>query len=99
MAAQALEKEGVGVRVVSLPCVERFLSQPEAYRGAVMARGTPVLAVEAGHPAGLASVLPPGSAVIGISTFGQSAPGPQLMQHFGFTVDNVVARARQLLDA
>ncbi|HSJ95844.1 MAG TPA: transketolase [Myxococcota bacterium] len=96
-AALLLERPGLGVRVVSLPCVERFLAQPPAFRAAVLPRGVPTLGVEAGHPAGLAPALGPGAEVHGIATFGESAPGPELMKHFGFTVEEVVAHARRLL--
>jgi transketolase len=97
-AAEALEAEGIGARVVSLPCVERFLAQPRAYREAIVARGVPALGIEAGHPAGLLPALGAGASVHGIARFGESAPGPQLMEHFGFTVQAVVARARAAIN-
>ena len=97
-AAEALEAEGLGVRVVSLPCVERFLAQPRAYREAILPRDVPALGIEAGHPAGLLPALGPGARVHGIATFGESGPGPRLMEHFGFTVEAVVARARAALN-
>jgi len=96
-AAEVLGKDGFGVRVVSMPCAERFAAQPNAYRETVIPHATLTLGVEAGHPAGLASVLGPGAATLGIASFGASAPGSKLLAHFGFTVDNVVALARQLL--
>ena len=96
-AASVLEAAGHGVRVVSLPCVERFLAQPAQFRDAVLPRDVPVLGIEAGHPAGLATVLGPGAEVQGIASFGESAPGPQLMKHFGFTVEAVVERAIRML--
>lgn len=96
-AAVVLERDGAGVRVVSLPCAERFMAQPAPYREAVLPPNVPVLGVEAGHPMGLAGVLGFGAEVHGIARFGESAPGPELMKHFGFTVDAVVAHARRLL--
>ena len=96
-AAERLERPDFGVRVVSLPCVERLLAQPASFRAALLPRGVPTLGIEAGHPMGLAGVLGPGAEVHGISTFGESAPGPELMKHFGFTVDAVVAHARELV--
>ena len=96
-AAAELEKEGRGVRVVSLPCLERFLLQPDAFRDAVLPRGVPTLGIEAGHPAGLLPALGAGAHVFGIATFGESAPGAAVMKHFGFTVEKVVAQARRLL--
>jgi len=96
-AAAELEKEGRGTRVVSLPCLERFLAQPASFREAVLPAAVPQLGVEAGHPAGLAVALGPRRDVIGISTFGESAPAGELMKHFGFTIEETLARARRLL--
>lgn len=93
-AAKQLAETGRFVRVVSLPCVERFMQQDKAYRDAVMPQGLKRLAVEAGVTAlwrGLADD------VLGIDTFGESAPYAALMQHFGFTVDNIAARMRALM--
>ena len=93
-AAKKLAEEGKAVRVVSLPCIERFWQQDAAYRESVLPNGIKRLAVEAGVTAlwrGMADD------VIGIDTFGESAPYAALMQHFGFTVENIVARARSLM--
>mgnify|MGYP001614692820 CR=1 FL=1 len=93
-AAKKLAEEGKAVRVVSLPCVERFLQQDAAYRESVLPAGIKRLAVEAGVTAmwrGMADD------VIGIDTFGESAPYAALMKHFGFTVENIVLRLRALL--
>ena len=95
-AAERLEAERIGARVVSLPCVDRFAAQPDAYRELVLPRGVPALGVEAGHPSGLAAALGAGSATMGIATFGESAPASALMNHFGFTAEQVAARARRL---
>ena len=93
-AAKALATQGVPVRVVSLPCVERFLAQDAAYRDSVVPRGIKRLAVEAGvshYWRGLADD------VVGIDTFGESAPIADLQKHFGLTVENVAARTRALV--
>ncbi|MES2884560.1 MAG: transketolase [Pseudomonadota bacterium] len=93
-AARKLAEEGKAVRVVSLPCVERFWQQDAAYREAVIPNGIKRLAVEAGVTAvwrGMADE------VIGIDSFGESAPYAALMKHFGFTVENIVARVRTLM--
>jgi len=93
-AAHKLADEGVAVRVVSLPCVERFLQQDAGYRAAVLPAGLKRLAVEAGVTAvwrGMADD------VIGVDTFGESAPYAALMQHFGLTVEHVAARVKGLL--
>jgi len=90
-AAKKLWTEGRAVRVVSIPCLERFLQQDANYREAVLPKGVHRLAVEAGVTAiwrGLADE------VIGIDTFGESAPYAALMQHFGFTIENIVTRLR-----
>ena len=97
-AAALLERPDFGVRVVSLPCLERFAAQPAEFRAAVLPRGVPTLGVEAGHPSGLAAALGPGAEVHGLATFGESAPGPELMQRFGFTAEAVAAHARRLLE-
>ena len=93
-AAKQVAAEGVSIRVVSLPCVERFWQQDAAYRDSVLPSGIKRLAVEAGVTAlwrGMADE------VIGVDTFGESAPYAALMQHFGFTVQNIVARLRALM--
>ncbi len=92
--AKKLAEEGIAIRVVSLPCVERFWQQDAAYRDSVLPRGLKRLAVEAGVTAlwrGMADD------VVGIDTFGESAPYAALMQHFGLTVENIAARIRSLL--
>ena len=93
-AAKKLGDEGIAVRVVSLPCVERFWQQDVAYREAVLPVGIKRLAIEAGVTAvwrGMADD------VIGVDTFGESAPYAALMKHFGLTVENVMQRLRALL--
>lgn len=93
-AAKALAAKGKPVRVVSLPCVERFLAQDADYRKAVLPDGLKRLAVEAGvshYWRGLAD------AVLGIDSFGESAPMAAVLKHFGFTVENVEARVLSLL--
>jgi transketolase len=93
-AAKALAAKGKPVRVVSLPCVERFLAQEADYREAVLPDGLKRLAVEAGvshYWRGLAD------AVLGIDSFGESAPMAAVLKHFGFTVENVEARVLSLL--
>jgi transketolase len=100
-ARDALAKDGVNVRVVSLPCTAVFDRQDAAYRESVLPRGVPRVAVEAGvtgfwHKYVGASD-DPHAAVVGIDTFGESAPAPVLFKHFGFTPERVVAAVRQVL--
>ncbi|MBM4288021.1 MAG: transketolase [Deltaproteobacteria bacterium] len=99
-AREVLLKEGVGVRVVSLPCWELFQAQPEAYQQEVFPAATPLLALEAGLSLGWRPYIPqacPNLEVIGVDRFGASAPGKVLLQEYGFNLENVCQRARDLL--
>ena len=87
-----LTEHDVAVRVVSLPCTSVFDRQSAAWRAAVLPAALPVVALEAGHPDGLRRYVGREGTAIGIARFGESAPGPQLMAHFGFTAE-AVARA------
>ncbi|WP_422119090.1 transketolase [Alkalilimnicola ehrlichii MLHE-1] len=89
-AAERLADRGRRVRVVSMPCLEVFQSQPADYREAVLPAGVPVIAMEAAHPMPWQALLGDRGRVIGIDTFGESAPGPALYEHFGINVDAVV---------
>jgi transketolase len=92
--ARLLQEEGIATRVVSMPCTQRFDAQPEDWRDAVLPPHLPTVAVEAGHPDGWRRYTGRSGAVIGIARFGESAPGPALMKHFGFTADAVMAAVR-----
>jgi transketolase len=97
-AAVALAKEGVAVRVVSMPCVEAFRAQDAAWRDAVLPPGvTARLAVEAGAPDTWHPFTGPLGAIIGMTRFGESAPGKVLFEHFGFTTANVAEQVRRLV--
>ena len=101
-AAQQLIAEGIGVRVVSLPSWELFANQDEAYRQQVLPPQTPKLALEAATPFGWERWVGNDKSkgdVIGIDHFGASAPYKRIYQEFGLTVEHVVARARELLEA
>ncbi|MCB2190641.1 MAG: transketolase [Deltaproteobacteria bacterium] len=101
LAAQAeLHQEGLGARVVSLPAWHLFREQPEEYRRQVLPEGLPMLIMEAGVSLGWRSYLRPDPLVevIGVDTFGASAPGGEVMKHYGFSVENVCRRARELLE-
>ncbi|WP_041793681.1 transketolase [Pararhodospirillum photometricum] len=98
LAAQALlDAEGIKVRVVSVPNLGLFLAQPAAERDAVLPRGLPRLAVEAGHTDPWWKVVGLEGDVVGMTTFGESAPAPVLFKHFGFTAEAVAQRLRALL--
>jgi transketolase len=82
---------------VSMPCTHVFDAQDATWRDAVLPPGLPVVAVEAGHPAGLLRYTGRVDAVLGIARFGESAPGPRLMAEFGFTPARLQALVRQRL--
>lgn len=91
-AAAALEAKGTPVRVVSMPCAEEFVKQDAAYVESVLpASITARVAVEAGHKDYWYKFVGLNGAVVGMETFGESAPIADLMEHFGFTVEKVVA--------
>lgn len=93
-ARAKLAQEGVEARVVSMPSWELFDEQDAAYRASVLPAGVPKLAVEAGTPRGWREYA---DAVIGMGRFGASAPGKVLFEKFGFTAENVAAKAKALL--
>lgn len=94
-AQAALAKLKIAVRVVSLPSTTVFDRQGTAYKTAVLPARLPRIAIEAGVTDGWWKYGC--AAVIGIDRYGESAPGPELFAHFGFTVDNVVAVVRKVL--
>ncbi len=97
-AGAELAKEGIRVRIVSFPSWELFKAQDKAYRDSVLLpRVKARLAVEAGVSQGWEKWVGDNGSIISIEQFGASAPGPVLFEKFGFTVDNVIAQARQLL--
>jgi len=97
-AAEKLRGEGKKVRVVSMPSWELFDAQDEAYRESVLPKAvTKRLAVEAASSFGWCRYLGTEGAMISIDRFGVSAPGPVALEKFGYTVDNVVAKAKTLL--
>jgi len=97
-AAERLADGGIAARVVSMPCAEIFAAQDADYREHVLpAAVTRRVAVEAAHPLYWRAFVGLQGGVLGIDRFGESAPAPALMTHFGFTVDNVVATVRDLL--
>ena len=96
-AAQRLEGEGVHARVVSMPCWELFEAQDDGYRNQVLPPDVKArLSVEAGVELGWSKWVGDAGDSISIEHFGASAPGPVVLEHFGFTVDNVVARSHAL---
>ena len=96
-AAAELTATGKKVRVVSMPSTNEFDRQDQAYKESVLTAGVKRVAIEAAHPDFWRKYVGLDGAVVGIDTFGESAPGGVLMKHFGFTVENVVAVAKTVL--
>jgi transketolase len=100
-ARETLAAEGVAVRVVSMPCTRAFDRQDAAYRASVLPPGVPRVAVEAGSTDGwrkyVGAVDDRRGAVVGIDTYGESAPAPDLFKYFGFTAENVAATVRRVV--
>jgi transketolase len=101
LCVQAREKlagQGVKARVVSLPSWELFEKQDAAYRESVLPKAVRKrVTVEAGATLGWSRYAGDEGVIIGLDRFGGSAPGGELMQHFGFTVDHVTTAALELL--
>jgi len=95
---KALAEQGVHVRVVSMPSMDLFDAQDAAYKESVLPKSVKArLAIEMAHPFGWDRFVGDGGAVLGISTFGASAPGDRVIKEYGFTVENVVAQFNKLL--
>ncbi|NJN75379.1 MAG: transketolase [Synechococcaceae cyanobacterium RL_1_2] len=97
-AAEQLRATGKNVRVVSFPCWELFEEQDAAYKESVLPKAvTARLSVEAGTTMGWGKYVGSSGYSLGIDTFGASAPGDVLMEKFGFTVENIVAKAKAVM--
>jgi len=96
-AQKALGERGIAVRVVSMPCTELFDAQDAQWRESVLPKGLPRVAVEAGATAGWYKYVGIDGAVVGLDSFGESAPAGMLFKHFGLTADHVAAAVEQVL--
>lgn len=97
-SAAHLDEQGIAVRVVSMPSTSVFEQQDDAYKEAVLPRSvTKRVAIEAAHADYWAKYVGLDGVVVGMTTFGESAPGGVLMKHFGFTAENVTQKALALL--
>lgn len=97
-AQQKLIAAAIQARVVSFPSWELFEQQSEAYKESVFPKNIRKrLAVEAGSPLGWHKYVTDEGAIIGVTKFGESAPGEQVMKEYGFSVENVVKKAKALL--
>lgn len=98
-AKQALQNEKDKVRIVSMPSWELFKEQPQEYQDKVLPPTVKKrIAVEAGSSMGWHEWVGDQGIIIGIDKFGASAPGPKVMEEYGFSIDNVVAKIRDLLN-
>ena len=96
-AQNSLADSGIHVRVVSMPCTNLFDRQDRAYQQSVLPAGVKCVAIEAGVTDFWRKYVGLEGAVVGIDTFGESAPAGELFKHFGFTVDNVVKTVKGIL--
>ena len=97
-AQEKLKASSVSSRVISMPSWELFDKQDEGYKGKIFPKTCRKrLAVEAGSPIGWHKYVSDEGDVIGITKFGESAPGEQILKEYGFTVENVISKAKDLL--
>ena len=97
-AAETLGTDGIRVRVVSMPCTDRFDAQPATYRDTVLPASVAArVAIEAGATSGWHRYVGVRGRVVGIDEFGHSAPAAELFEHYGFSANNVVRVAREVL--
>jgi len=92
-ARELLSAQGIGARVVSMPCWELFEEQDETYRRTVLGEATVKIAIEAAGPMGWERYIGPEGTFIGMRGFGASAPYKELYKHFGITAEAAVAAA------
>ena len=97
-AAKELENKSINVNVVSMPSLDIFLQQSSEYQKMVIDPDKPVLVVECAHPNSWYKILNRSDKVLGIETFGESAPGVELLEHFGFNKEKVIQAAKSLID-
>ena len=96
-AREELQRQGIGTRVVSVPCMELFAMQDMDYRRDILAPGTVRVAIEAAVGQGWEPFIGAEGAFIGMSSFGESAPAGQLYRHFGITRENIVSTVQEKL--
>ena len=96
-AQKLLADQGIAVRVVSMPSTDVFDRQDEAWRKSVLPKGMPRVAVEAGVTAFWHKYVGLDGAVVGIDTYGESAPAGALFKHFGLTAENVAEAVKRIL--
>ncbi len=92
-----LKEAGIDVRVVSMPCTQAFDRQDKKYQDSVLTPGVKRVSIEAGITDYWRKYVGLDGASVGIDTFGESAPGGDVLKHFGFTVDNVVSTVKSIV--
>jgi transketolase len=98
-AADLLEQDGIATRLVSAPCLDRFAEQDDDYRESVLPRAVRArVSVEAASPLGWSTWVGEDGEAIGMTTFGESAPQPDVYEHFGFTPEKIAQRARAVVE-
>ena len=93
-----LDEYGIKTNVISMPCLDVFLEQDDHYQSKVIKPDLPALVVELSHPNSWYKILNKGDEVLGIESFGESAPANVLLEHFGFTTANVVELSKSLVN-
>ena len=96
-SAEQLKSEGINATVVSMPSFEIFDAQPEEYKMSIFPHGIPKISVEAGATMGWWKYIGRDGIAIGVDRFGASAPGPLVLEKYGFSVANVVEKAKSLV--
>ncbi|WP_442593105.1 transketolase [Parapusillimonas sp. JC17] len=96
-AQEQLAARGIAVRVVSMPCTNVFDAQDDAWKASVLTKGLPRVAVEAGATAGWYKYVGLEGAVVGLDTYGESAPAAALFKYFGLTAEHVAAAVERVL--
>ena len=96
-AGEKLAQEGIGARIVSMPCTNAFDLQDQEYRDRVLPKGVVRVAIEAGVTDFWRKYVGLEGGVVGIDSFGESAPAGELFKYFGFTVEHVVETAKAAL--
>ncbi len=96
-AQKKLEADGIRARAVSMPSMELFARQDQAYRDGVLPKGVKRIAMEAAHPMSWYKWVGDDGVILGLERFGASAPAAQIFQHLGITVDRLVQTAKEML--
>jgi transketolase len=96
-AHQQLAEKGIASRVVSMPSMELFARQPDAYQRSVLPAGVPRVAIEAAHPMSWYRWVGSNGVVLGLTRFGASAPFETIYEHLGITVQKLVDAATTLV--